>query len=154
MGADAARGRASLVQGLHRGPLSGQDALTRGVVPLYNLRRVLPLQLPRQWKGLLSESQTTGVQDLPFRAGGECRSFSEEGRGSCGSHTLKSGLHLALCSGVRGDRAFFRSPRSFTGARRLVKKAVQQGRSKRRGEEVHTALRVSRSPIKLILVNG
>jgi len=30
--------------------------------------------------------------------------------------------------------------------RRLPKKAVQQGRSKRRGEEVQTALRVGRSP--------
>ena len=32
----------------------------------------------------------------------------------------------------------------------MLKKAVQQGRR----EEVHTALCVSRSPIKLILVNG
>jgi len=28
----------------------------------------------------------------------------------------------------------------------MLKKAVQQGRSERRGEEVHTALRVGRSP--------
>jgi len=36
----------------------------------------------------------------------------------------------------------------------MLKKAIQQGHSERRGEEVHTALRVSRSPIELILVNG
>ena len=29
----------------------------------------------------------------------------------------------------------------------MLKKAVQQGRSERRGEEVHTALRVGRSPL-------
>jgi len=29
----------------------------------------------------------------------------------------------------------------------MLKKAVQQGRSKRRGEEVQTALRVGRSPL-------
>ncbi len=32
--------------------------------------------------------------------------------------------------------------------------AVQQGRSERRGEEVHTALRVGRSPFEWILANG
>jgi hypothetical protein len=36
----------------------------------------------------------------------------------------------------------------------MLKKAVQQDRSERRGEEVHPALCVSRSPITLILVNG
>jgi hypothetical protein len=30
----------------------------------------------------------------------------------------------------------------------------KQGRSERRGEEVHTALRVGRSPFELILANG
>ncbi len=38
--------------------------------------------------------------------------------------------------------------------RRMLKKAIQQGRSKRRSEEVHTALRVGRSPFELILANG
>ena len=38
--------------------------------------------------------------------------------------------------------------------RRMLKKAVQQGRSERRGEEVHTALRVGRSPLVWILANG
>ena len=38
--------------------------------------------------------------------------------------------------------------------RRMLKKAVQQGRSERRGEEVHTALRVGRSPLEWILANG
>ena len=37
---------------------------------------------------------------------------------------------------------------------RMLKKAVQQGRSERRGEEVRTALRVGRSPFALILANG
>jgi hypothetical protein len=36
----------------------------------------------------------------------------------------------------------------------MLKKAVQQGRSERRGEEVHTALRVGRSPLQWILANG
>ena len=36
----------------------------------------------------------------------------------------------------------------------MLKKAVQQGRSERRGEEVHTALRVGRSPLEWILANG
>jgi hypothetical protein len=31
---------------------------------------------------------------------------------------------------------------------RMLKKSVQQGRSERRGEEVHTALRVGRSPLE------
>jgi hypothetical protein len=35
-----------------------------------------------------------------------------------------------------------------------AQKAVQQGRSERRGEEVQTALRVGRSPVELILANG
>jgi len=35
--------------------------------------------------------------------------------------------------------------------RRMLKKAVQQGRSERRGEEVQTALRVGRSPIRIDL---
>ena len=39
-------------------------------------------------------------------------------------------------------------------SRRLFRKAVQQGRSKRRGEEVQTALRVGRSPLEWILANG
>ena len=30
----------------------------------------------------------------------------------------------------------------------------RQGRSERRGEEVHTALRVGRSPVELIMANG
>jgi hypothetical protein len=34
---------------------------------------------------------------------------------------------------------------------RMLKKAVQQGRSKRRGEEVHTTLRVNRSPRRMDL---
>ena len=38
--------------------------------------------------------------------------------------------------------------------RRMLKKAVQQGRSERRGEEVHTALRLGRSPVGWILANG
>jgi hypothetical protein len=38
--------------------------------------------------------------------------------------------------------------------RRMLKRAVQQGRIERRGEEVHTALRVGRSPLKWILANG
>ena len=38
--------------------------------------------------------------------------------------------------------------------RRLFKKAMQQGRSERRGDEVRTALRVSRSLLEWILVNG
>jgi hypothetical protein len=37
---------------------------------------------------------------------------------------------------------------------RMLKKAVQQGRSERRGEEVRSALRVCRSPFELILANG
>ena len=36
----------------------------------------------------------------------------------------------------------------------MLKKAVQQGRSERRGEEVQTALRVGRSPLQWILANG
>jgi hypothetical protein len=36
----------------------------------------------------------------------------------------------------------------------MLKKAVQQGRNKRRGKEVQTALRVSRSPLQWILANG
>ena len=43
---------------------------------------------------------------------------------------------------------------SSSRARRLFKKAVQQGRSEQRGEEVQTALRVGRSPIEWILANG
>ena len=37
---------------------------------------------------------------------------------------------------------------------RTLKNSVQQGRSERRGEEVHTALRVGRSPVEWILANG
>jgi hypothetical protein len=37
---------------------------------------------------------------------------------------------------------------------RLFRKSVQQGRSKQRGDEVQTALRVGRSPIEWILANG
>jgi hypothetical protein len=36
----------------------------------------------------------------------------------------------------------------------MLKRAVQQGRSERRGEEVQTALRVGRSPFGWILANG
>jgi hypothetical protein len=36
----------------------------------------------------------------------------------------------------------------------MLKKAVQQGRSERRAEEVHTALRVGRSPLQWVLANG
>ena len=36
----------------------------------------------------------------------------------------------------------------------MLKQAVQQGRSERRGEEVHTALRVDRSPLQWVLANG
>ena len=36
----------------------------------------------------------------------------------------------------------------------MLKQAVQQGRSERRGEEVHTALRVGRSPLQWVLANG
>jgi hypothetical protein len=36
----------------------------------------------------------------------------------------------------------------------MLKKAVQQGRSERSGEEVPTALRAGRSPIEWILANG
>ena len=39
-------------------------------------------------------------------------------------------------------------------SRRMLKKAVQQGCSKRRGEEVQTALRVGRSPLQWFLANG
>ena len=38
--------------------------------------------------------------------------------------------------------------------RRLFKMSVQQGRSERRPEEVHTALRVGRSPFQWVLANG
>jgi hypothetical protein len=37
---------------------------------------------------------------------------------------------------------------------RMLKKAVQQGRNERRGEEVRSALRVGRSLFQLILANG
>ena len=36
----------------------------------------------------------------------------------------------------------------------MLKKAVRQGRSERRGEEVQTALRVGRSPFQWISANG
>ena len=36
----------------------------------------------------------------------------------------------------------------------MLKKAVQQGRSEQRGEEVHTALRVGRSPLQWVPANG
>jgi hypothetical protein len=36
----------------------------------------------------------------------------------------------------------------------MLKKAVQQGRSERRGEELRTALRVGRSPLQCILAKG
>jgi hypothetical protein len=36
----------------------------------------------------------------------------------------------------------------------MLKKADQQGRSERRGEEVRIALRVGRSPFQFILANG
>ena len=36
----------------------------------------------------------------------------------------------------------------------MLKKAVQQGRSERRAEEVQTALRVGRSPMQWVLANG
>jgi hypothetical protein len=36
----------------------------------------------------------------------------------------------------------------------MIKKVVQQGRSERRGEEVHTALRVGCSPLQWVLANG
>ena len=36
----------------------------------------------------------------------------------------------------------------------MLKKAVQQGRGERRGEEVRTALRVGRSPLHWVLANG
>ena len=36
----------------------------------------------------------------------------------------------------------------------MLKKAVQQGRSKRRGAEVRTALRVGRSHFQWVLANG
>ena len=36
----------------------------------------------------------------------------------------------------------------------MLKKAVQRGRSERKGEEVQTALRVGRSPLQWILANG
>jgi hypothetical protein len=35
--------------------------------------------------------------------------------------------------------------------RGMLKKAVREGRSERRGEEVHTGLCVSRSPLQMIL---
>jgi hypothetical protein len=38
--------------------------------------------------------------------------------------------------------------------RRMLKKAVQQGRSERRSEEVQTALRVGRSLLEWIVANG
>jgi hypothetical protein len=36
----------------------------------------------------------------------------------------------------------------------MLKKAVQQGRSESRAEEVQTALRVGRSPMRWVLANG
>jgi hypothetical protein len=36
----------------------------------------------------------------------------------------------------------------------MLKKPVQQGRSERSPEEVHTALRVDRSPLQWVLANG
>jgi hypothetical protein len=36
----------------------------------------------------------------------------------------------------------------------MHKKFVQQGRSKRSGEEVQTALRVGRSPVQWVFANG
>jgi len=36
----------------------------------------------------------------------------------------------------------------------MLKKSVQQGRSERRAEEVHTALRVGRSHLQWVLANG
>jgi hypothetical protein len=36
----------------------------------------------------------------------------------------------------------------------MLRKAVQQGRSEWRGEEVHTALRVGRSPVERVLAIG
>jgi hypothetical protein len=54
-----------------------------------------------------------------------------------------SRVSMACVSGTR---------REYT--RRMIKKAIQQGRSERRGEEVQTALRVGRSPVELILANG
>ncbi len=36
----------------------------------------------------------------------------------------------------------------------MLKKAILQGRSERRGEELRTALRVGRSPLQCILANG
>jgi len=36
----------------------------------------------------------------------------------------------------------------------MLKKAVQQGRSERRGEEVRPALRVGRSLLQWVLANG
>jgi hypothetical protein len=35
--------------------------------------------LPRQWKSLISESPTTGVQDLSFGTRGHRPAFSQEG---------------------------------------------------------------------------
>jgi len=37
---------------------------------------------------------------------------------------------------------------------RMAKKPFQQGRSERKPEEVHTALRVGRSPLQWVLANG
>ena len=56
-----------------------------------------------------------------------------------------------------GVRQNFTGPHVWDNGRtpcRMLKKSVQQGRSKRRGEEVHTALRVDRSPLQWILANG
>ena len=46
------------------------------------------------------------------------------------------------------------SERSGELSCRMLKNDHPQGRSKRRGEEVRTALRVGRSPFELILANG
>ena len=58
---------------------------------------------------------------------------------------------------MRGERTItFRreAPLTILFSSRMLNKAVQQGRSERRGEEVPAALRVGRSPLQWVLANG
>ena len=80
-------------------------------------------------------------------------------RSSLSSRMLKNGFPATLAG--CGKPLWARQ--SFIGLyvggnrstpRRMLKKAVQQGRSKRSGEEVRTALRVGRSPLQWVLANG
>ena len=70
---------------------------------------------------------------------------------------LVEGASLAGCGKTIVARWKFNGPHVWDNRitpRRMLKKAVQQGRSERRGEEVRTALRVGRLPLEWILANG